>query len=264
MGFFDSMKANQTGTKAYRLHAQAMQLRKTGKYDESEAKLDEALKLYEEAYNMGYRRSNALQGYSLLLMRRGNFERARELMLEVNKDKTLSPDDRFTLRMDFAICQWKMGRLDKAIETVRNAAQNKMNGTVYSSLGMYLVEQAKQTGDFEEALSFNNGAMEYDDEDPAVLDNMGQLYLAMSEHSAKDGDARLAGEQRQKAKEYLEKACELKPEQISSNYYLAKVMHMEGNDARARELIAQAKRIPFSCILQIGKAEVEALEKEIG
>ena len=38
MGFFDSMKANQMGTKAYRVHVTGMQLRKQGKYEESEAK----------------------------------------------------------------------------------------------------------------------------------------------------------------------------------------------------------------------------------
>ena len=32
MGLFDSMKSNQMGTKAYRTHVAAMQLRKNGKY----------------------------------------------------------------------------------------------------------------------------------------------------------------------------------------------------------------------------------------
>ncbi len=115
MGFLDSLKGNTTGAKAYRTHISAMQLRKAGKYAESEAKLDEAIRLYGEAYAAGYRKTAALQGYALLLMRRGEFERAREIMLECSKDKSMSADDRFSLRIDFSICQWKMGKLDKAI-----------------------------------------------------------------------------------------------------------------------------------------------------
>lgn len=264
MGFFDSLRVNQMGQKAYRTHVLGMQLRKQGKYQESEAKLDEAIKLYDEAYAAGYRKSNALQGYALLLMRRGDFVRAREIMLECNKDKSLSQDDRFSLRVDFSICQWKMGNLDKAIETVKTAAETKKNGLIYTTLGMYLVEQGRRTGDFEEALQLNQEAYDYDDEDAGTLDNMGQMYLAMSEKSLKDGDKALAAERRTKAVEYLKKSYELKPEQVSSAYFYAKVLHEDGDDEQARKIVNDIIKIPFSAILQIGKEEVEALQKEIG
>ena len=264
MGFFDSFKSNQLGTKAYRMHVSAMQLRKTGKYAESEARLDEAIQLYNQAYESGFRKSNVLQGYALLLMRRGQFERAREIMLECSKDKQMSADDRFTLRVDFSICQWKMGRLDKAIETVRSAAQTKMNGTVYNTLGMYLVEQARQTGDFEEAVRFNQEAYEYDDEDAGVLDNLGQIYLAMSEKSRAAGENDQADEQRAKAMEYLKKAYEIKPEQISSAYYYAKALHESGDDDQARTILKKTMELPFSAILQISREDAEALLKKIG
>lgn len=263
MGFLDSMKGNQMGTKAYRMHVAGMQLRRSHKYAESEAKLSEAIKLYDEAYKLGFRKTNALQGYAILLMRSGEFARAREIMLECSKDKSMSPDDRFTLRVDFSICQWKMGKLDKAIETMRSAAQSKKNGSVYTTLGMFLVEQARQTGEFEEALAFNQEAYEYDDEDPGVLDNMGQLALLMSESAREKGDSAEAAAQRQKAMEYLRKAYELKPDQISSTYYLARLMHENGMDDRARELVDEMLKIPFSAIMQIGKDEVLALQKEL-
>ena len=264
MGFFDSMKANQMGTKAYRVHVTGMQLRKQGKYEESEAKLTEAITLYDQAYEMGFRKSQALQGYALLKMRRGDFERAREIMLECSKDKTMSPEDRFNLRMDFSICQWKMGKLDKAIETAKNASQNKTNGLVYTTLGMFLVEQARQTGEFEEAIRFNEEAMEYDDEDAGVLDNMGQLSLALSDKARAEGNDEEAADQLVKAIGYFQKACEIKPDQLSSLYYLAKMLHENGVDDRARELAKQMMKIPFSCVMQVTREQAEALVREIG
>lgn len=264
MGFFDNLKINKAGATAYRIHVQGMQLRKQGKYEEGEAKLAEALKLYDEAYKLGFRKAGAMQGYALLLMRSGNFERAREIMLETSKNKEMSAQERFSLRVDYSICQWKMGQLDKAIETIRIAADGNMSGLVYTTLGMYLVEQARRTGDFEEAIRFNEEAYEYDDEDPGVLDNMGQMYLEISEKTRSEGDAALADEQRAKAVGYLAKAYEIKPEQISSSYFYAKALHENGDDAKAREVINAAMKIPFSAILQITKEQAEALRREIG
>lgn len=264
MGFLNSFKSNRLGRKAYRTHVVGMQLRKQGKYDEAEVKLAEALKQYEVAYQAGFRQSAALQGYALLLMRSGDFPRAREIMLETSKDKTMKPEDRFTLRVDFSICQWKMGNLDKAIETIQTAAQGKKNGIVYTTLGMYLVDKARQTGDFEAAIRLNEEAYEYDDEDAGVLDNMGQMYLSMSEWSARGGDAALAAEQRAKALEYLKKAYEIKPEQISSSYFLAKTLHEDGDDAQARKVLGDVMKVPFSAMLQITREQALALQKEIG
>ena len=264
MGFLDSLKGNTAGAKAYRTHISAMQLRKAGKYAESEAKLDEAIRLYGEAYAAGYRKTAALQGYALLLMRRGEFERAREIMLECNKDKSMSADDRFSLRVDYSICQWKMGRLDKAIETIQNAARAKKNGSIYTTLGMFLVERARETGEFDEALAFNEEALDYDDEDAGVLDNVGQLYMIMAEKLRAGGDAEQAAECRKKALDALKKANELKPDQVSSAYYLAKLLHEDGDDARARSLLDHVLKIPFSAIMQVSREEAEALRKAVG
>jgi len=264
MGFFSDFKANSMGHKAYAVHCAAIQLRKTGRYAESETKLDQAILMYEQAYQMGYRKNNVIQGYALLLMRKGNFERAREIMLECSKDKNITKDERFTLRMDFAVCQWKMGQLDKAIETARRAAEMKMNGHVYNTLGMFLVEKACQTGDFEEAIAFNAEALDYDDEDAGVLDNMGQMNLGLSRKAAEEGKQAKAAEYRKEAYKYFEKAWKTKPEQISSTYYYAKLLHEDGNDEKAREVLKPARKVPFSAMLQITQEQAEALVKEIG
>lgn len=264
MGFFDSMKANQLGMRAYRIHVSAMQMRKAGKYDQSEEKLAQAIKMYDEAYAMGFRKSNVLQGYALLLMRRGEFEKAREVMLECSKDKGMSPENRLTLRVDYSICQWKMGKLDKAIETIRNAAQSKKNGTIYTTLGMFLVEQARRTGEFEEALRFNEEALEYDDEDAGVLDNVGQLYLLMADKAKADGDEASAEAHWKKALDAFQKARSEKPDQISSNYFLAKMLHADGEDEKARKVLDDTLKIPFSSLLQVTLEQVEALRREVG
>ena len=97
--------------------------------------------------------------------------------------------------------------------------------------------------------------------DAGVLDNVGQLFMVMSEKYRADGDAEKASEYHEKALDALKKANELKPDQISSAYYLAKLLHEDGDDARARELLDHVLKIPFSFMMQISRDEAEALRK---
>ena len=180
MGLFDAVKAATSGNKAYRTHVNGNELANSGKPEEAKAKYQDALKLYEESIRLGNVAAKILEGYAILLLREGEFDKARDLMQRMAKMKTLTKDDWFQLRIQYAIWEWKVGELDKAIETIGRAADYKLNGTVYSTLGMFWVDKAKQTGDFKPALDFNERALDYDDEDAATLDNMGQLYEAMA------------------------------------------------------------------------------------
>ena len=89
---------------------------------------------------------------------------------------------------------------------------------MYSIIGFLKIEK----GDAQEALAFNQEALEYDDSDPVFLDNLGQTYY------------RLLGD-KESAKPYFEKAIEYKPEAIDTNYFLALYDIEEGNLKKAKE-----------------------------
>ena len=74
----------------------------------------------------------------------------------------------------------------------------------------------------------------------------------------------LSAQQRAQAKEYLAKAYEAKPEQVSSSYFYALLLHEDGENDKAREVMKVLEKIPVSGILQISKEEVAALRKKIG
>ena len=137
----------------------------------------------------------------------------------------------------------------------------RMNGMVYGTLGMFLVDQARVTGDFEEAMQFNREALDYDDEDGAVLDNMGQLYEQMSEA---EGNGEKAAEYRAQALKYYKKAHKCKPRQITTIYYLARMLHADGDDAGARKLLAVRDTLYISAICPVTAEMMETLAKEIG
>jgi len=240
MGFFDNMKVNKMGQKAYNTHVQANELNRRGKLADARAQYEEALRLYSEAYEAGCRKTLVLMAHGVLLMRFGRFEEAREIMKETAKDKSMSEDTHFELRVNYSICLWRMGILDKAIETIRYAGKHAKNSQYYSSLGTFLVEQAAQTGEFEEARVLLEEAMDYDDEDAATLDNYGEYYRQLSLKAAREGNEEEAKALRSQSVEYYKKAHEFKASQITTLYALANFALEDGDKKRAQELIDRA------------------------
>ena len=261
MGIFDSAKSAYNGNRAYHLHVDANKLASEGKVAQAKEKYQAALKLYDEAARQGNLAPNILQAYTLLLMREGAFEKARELMEDMSRRKGLSDADWVQLRLQYSIYLWHAGQLDRAIETMQRAAAKGMNGSIYSTLGMYRVDKARQTGDFGPALDFNREAMEYDDEDASTLDNMGQLYEAMADA---EGPGAQADGYRAQAKTYYKKALEQKPRQITTIYYLARMLHREGDDTGARRLLSSKDTLYISAICPVTREMIDALAAEVG
>ena len=263
MSIFGGNPAMKAGNHAYRCHVDGNKLIEAGKEKEGQAKLDEALKYYAEAYEAGLDRVGMLMSYGVLLMRRGEYEKAKEVYLRVHYKPGLSKDDRFDLRNNYSICLWRLGKLDEAIATIKRAAADNKTTLVYTTLGLFLILKADETGDFAEAIAFNNEAYEYDDEDAAILDNLGFLHMTMEEHARRAGDAEKVKAERKLAYDYFTRAHKLKPRQITTLYYLAKMLEEDGQKERAREFIDAALQGTFSSICPVSREEAEALRDRI-
>lgn len=205
MGFF----ANLTGNKALTAHGK-------GEYDK-------ALTLYEEAIAKGANNYRVLRGYSVLLIRTFQFDKALEILKKMEKLPGLQPKEKSDVHVNYAIVVAKKGHLDHALEILEDEFRHFKNGSMYSIIGFLKIEK----GNTEEALAFNHEALDYDDSDPVFLDNLGQTYY------------RLLGDKEQ-AKPYFEKALEYKPGAIDTNYFLALYDIEEGNLDKAKERLQLA------------------------
>ena len=242
MGFFDKYKAENAGRKAYGLHVVGNRLYDQDKTAEAKAKHEQALKLYEEAIRGGCTKPSYVMAYGVLLLRFARFEEAKELFLKADSTPGITKAEKRQLRINFAICQWKLGQLDSAISNLKIAMSEAPTGMLYGSLGYILIEKARQTGDFAEALEFNN-------EDAVVLDNMGQLYLAM-------GD-------REKALTYFKKAHENKPRQVDTLYYLARLAAEDGDTKQAIDYLNSALDGNYSALCTTTRQQALDLKAEL-
>lgn len=189
----------------------------------------EALALYQDAYSKGMDKPRLLHGYSVLLIRMNEFDKALEVLKTLEKQPGLQPKDRADLHVNYALILWKKGHLDRAMQILEDEFRHLKNSSMYSIIGYLKIEQ----GDAQEALRFNQEALEYDDSDAVFLDNMGQTYY------------RLLGD-KETAKSYFDKAIAVKPNAIDTNYFLAQYDIEAGDMTKAKERLETAAKGFFS------------------
>lgn len=210
MGLMTSFKARKAAAKI-------------GKGDIAGAK-----QLYKEAVNEGLQDPRYLLSYSVLMIRAGEFQEARELLVKIQK-YTMSDEYRRQLFVNYASCVYKMGELEKGLDILERQHQKQPSGLVYQTLGYLYVEG----GDFEKALAYNKEAYEYDDDDSIIVDNLAQTYYRL-------------GNNKKTAKKYFDKAHELKATQIDTLYFLAQYDIEAGKKEDAREKLETALEGRFS------------------
>ncbi len=204
-----------------------------------------AMKLYEEAVKEGLKEMPALLAYSVLLIRADRIQEARELLVKIQK-YPMNDEQRRQLMVNYASCAYKLGNVEKGIELLERMHQKAPSGMVYQTLGYLYVE----AGYYEKAVSFNLEAYEYDDEDAITLDNLGQAYYRL-------------GNDKEKAKEYFEKALEIKPGQIDTLYFLAKYDVEAGDKAAAKAKLEKALEGRFSPLNYATREKVEEALKAL-
>lgn len=281
MGFMATIKAQQ----AMRAH---------GKGD-----LEQAKKLYEEAIDKGLMSARPMLGYAILLIREGSYDKAMPLLIKAQKCPDLTPDQKSQLFVDYAACLMKKGELDKAIHLLEKQHNRAPIGLTYQTLGYMYVEKysgakpvaeaapekaaealempeapeteasaeaaeeqpkAKMQEDIDrewqegidKMFAFIQESVDYDDEDPVCLDNLGQAYY------------RVTGE-KDKAKEWFEKAHAEKDSQIDTLWFLSRYDLEAGDKAAAIAKLEKALDGRFSplnfCTKDMVREEVERLKK---
>ena len=123
MGLMTGIKAN----KAYRL--------------QQKKQYDEAIKLYEEAFAEGLDEPRYNLAYALLIMRRGEYQKAKDFLVKHQKAPGMTPDQRVTLLVDYAACCFRLGNIDKGISTLEQQFRRGENGLLFQTLGYLYVEK---------------------------------------------------------------------------------------------------------------------------
>ena len=201
-------------------------------FHHQKGEVDKAKEEYAQLYNRGYIRASYMLPWSIILLREGgeaNYKKAKEILAKAQKAPDMDASRRTDLLMNFAVADFKLGNIEKGLELLERAHQNNPNGNTYGALGyMYIA-----AGMTDKALEFKTVALEYDDEDPVILDNLGQIYYRLLDD-------------KEKALAFFEKAHELKPGQIDTLWFLSRYDLEKGDTEEAIEKLEKAMEGRFS------------------
>lgn len=276
MGLFTNMKA----AKAYSKHGKG--------------ELAEARKLYEEAIAEGCNQPRYILAYSTLLIRAGEYAKARDLLVKFQKAPGMTPDQKVNLFMNYAACCYRMGDIDKGIAILERQHAHQPTSMVYQTLGYLYVDKYALTNkpDFDaleaEAAAVAEAQAETAGEDaefveaevslsnPPVLSPREAWNAAVTKTKAlldealeyDDEDAvcldnmgqyfyRVLGD-KEAAREWFLKAHAIKPHQIDTLWFLSRYDVEEGNVSAAREKLTDMLDGRFSALNYVSKEQVEA------
>lgn len=276
MGFATGLKAN----KAYRASQKGNK--------------EEAMRLYEECFNEGLNDSRYMLAYALLMIRDGQYEKAKEFLVAHQKANGMTADQRTTMIVDYSVCCAKLGQMDKAIAKMEEQFRKTPTGLLYQTLGYLYVDRYDQrnreafltdaAAKLAEKAAEENAAEEKNEEDvsaekpeteqPLTPEQQWQAGVDRAvafNRTAVDYDDedavcldnmgqlyyRVLGD-KAAAKEWFDKALAIKPGQIDTLYFLSRYDLDAGDKAAACEKLETAAEGRFSPLNYCTKDAVEA------
>lgn len=158
---------------------------------QSKGQIEEARKMYAEAVAGGMTDPRLLLAYSVLLIRAEAYQEAKDLLVKTQKAPALNAEQKQQLFMNYAVCCFKLGDIARGIDLLEKQHLRQPTCLIYETLGCLYVEageMARKAGNEEEAaayldkaLKLNQEAIDYDEEDPIIQDNMAQTIIVWPE-----------------------------------------------------------------------------------
>ncbi len=216
-----------------------------GYYKLAKKEPEKAKKYFEEAYAKGLSKSGYLTAYASLLMQEQQYEKALEVFQKAYRAVDATAQLKAGIKANLAICYFKQGDKERALELAEEMYDNQRSGTSYVLYGFLLLD----AGRTEEALKINLKGYEYDEEDAAICDNLGQTYYAM-------GDM-------ENAEKFFQKALDEKDDMVDSLYFMAELCCKKEKYDAAREYLEAAKEAPIPALSVITKEMIQQKMDEI-
>lgn len=182
--------------------------------------------------------------YSYFLLRSGKIEKSKEVLEKV-KEEGIEKNMNFVYKQNYSLILFKEGKIDEAIEIMKEIFDTYKTTSVYESLGYMYIEK----GDLEKALEFNLRAKDYNDQDPIILDNLGQTYLLLKDYK--------------NANEIYEKLFKSNPKFPDAFYNYGLVLSEMGKKDEALSKLNKALTLNFSFLSSVKKEQVEEKINEL-
>ena len=198
---------------------------------------------FERALKTGRMRPQDVLIYAYLLIREGVLDKSERLInktLFIEKDK-LPNDFVQGSHLNLSIIKWKRGDLTGAIEELEEVYNTGFRTTVmYGTLGTYYL----LNGQLAKAMEFNKEALEFNDTDPSIRDNLALNYFLMGDIKSAD--------------EIYDQLIDEEPSFIEPYYNYGRVLENMGEYEAAMANYEKAMEMPIKFLSTVTKEQVES------
>ena len=105
---------------------------------------EEAARLYEAAFAEGLEDPQFLLPYALMIIREGQFQKAKDFLVKHQKAPGMTETQRVELMVYYSVCCFRLGDVDKGVRTLEQQFRRTEVSLIYQTLGYLYVEQLDQ------------------------------------------------------------------------------------------------------------------------
>lgn len=208
-----------------------------GKMAYAKGNTEKAFKWFERASKIGDMNFANKLMHAYIVLRDGDFDRAYKMLTLISLEP-INAQQRMKLKSTQALCDWKMGNIDSAIERYEEVIEKAPATSEYGSLGyLYLLK-----GDLDTALDFNLKAYDYNADDPVILDNLANTYLQRQEY--------------EKAEEYYQKVFAMQPTFPDCYFAYGKYLVEKEEVEEGKKYLKRALDCNFSTFSTVARKEI--------
>lgn len=205
----------------------------------SQNKLQQANKYFDRVNTCFYSPIKLRISYVYFLLIQGQVDKAEGIVKSI-LNKHMNDNDKIDFSLNYSLVMWKKNDLNKAIDILEKAYINNKSTLIYQNLGYFLILK----GDYNKALEFNLEAIDYNDSNLGIMDNLAQTYYYLGDYN--------------KAIALFNEVILKKPTFANPYYYYALTLIKTNNNEKAVEILKQGLDCKFTFLSIITKEDLEA------
>ncbi len=207
-----------------------------------------AVEKYKKAYKTKRLTADMEIYCGYILLKEGDKAASEEIFEAVSKKKLL-PSQQDSLDTNKAILLWKKGQLKEAISLLEAVWERSPSVTSGGTLGALMLVEARETGEYEKALSFCEETNEQFTYERTIMANLGEAYYCTGRN--------------EEALKVFAELMDCGSQAPAPYYYYALALLKAGRREEAEEMLNIALRQRFSALSTVPKKVVKAKLDEI-
>ncbi len=201
---------------------------------------DKALQYFKKASEIKNCSARIATSYAYLLLKEKDVDGSKEILDKLMNKSNLKLEEESIIKMTLALVYWKKDDIDLAVKTLEEVYSKFKNSTLYESLGYLLIIQ----GDYNKALEFNLEALDYDESNDVIKDNLAQSYYHLENYD--------------KALEVYENLTTKGASFAEPYYYYGLLLEQKGEIEKAKEMMKTALTFKESFLSRLSKDMIES------